>query len=98
MTNDELRPADWYPDPAPQPGQKYWDGQACQSTAQPSPPAVDKRNTWKKRLGTAAAVVLTLALGAEAGDSSVATWGGGTDPEDGTDDQAGAGLVSGPQL
>jgi hypothetical protein len=45
----------------------------------------DKPKTWKKRLGTAAAVLLTLALGAEAGDGLSANWGGGTDAADGTD-------------
>jgi Protein of unknown function (DUF2510) len=89
MTNDELRPAGWYPDPAGQPRQKYWDGQTWQATAQPTIPAVPKSKTWKKRLGIAAAVVLALVLGVEAGDSHLANWGGGTDPEDGMDSEDG---------
>lgn len=96
MTNDEPRSAGWYPDPAGQPGQKYWDGQKWLASAQPTISAVPKSKTWKRRLGTAAAVALALVLGVEAGDSHLANWGGGTDPEGGTDDPADTGLVSSP--
>lgn len=96
MTNDGLRPAGWYPDPAGQPGQKYGDGQTWQASAQPTISAVPKSKTWKRRLGIAASVALALVLGVEAGDSHLANWGGGTDPEGGTDDPAGAGLGSSP--
>ena len=93
MSNDEIRPAGWYPDPAGQPGQKYWDGQTWQAAAQPTIRAVPKRKTWKNRLGIAAAVVLALVFGAEAGDSHLANWGGETDPEDGTDSEGGTDRV-----
>ena len=56
----------------------------------------DKPKTWKNRLGTAAAVVLALALGAEAPDSSLVTWGGGMDSEDGTDGPTDSDPVSDP--
>jgi hypothetical protein len=45
--------------------------------------------TWNRRLGIAAAVVLALVFGAEAGDSHLANWAGGTDPEDGTEKRSG---------
>jgi hypothetical protein len=84
----ELRPPGWYPHPAGQPGQKYWDGQTCQATAPPTTPAVRKPKTWIKRLGIAAAVVLAALVGAESGGNPFVDWGdpgGGTDPEDGAD-------------
>lgn len=55
----------------------------------------NKPKTWKNRLGTAAAVVLAFALGAEAGDSSLVTWGGGSDSH-GTDGPSDSDLVSDP--
>jgi serine/threonine kinase PknH len=38
MTMTTQRPADWYPDPTGQPGQKYWDGTAWHSEAPTSAP------------------------------------------------------------
>jgi Protein of unknown function (DUF2510) len=89
MTSEQLPPG-WHPDPTGQPGQKYWDGQTWQATAPPTIPPVRKSKTWKQRIGIAAAVVLALVLGAEAGDSFPVAWGGRADPDDGTDPDDGA--------